>query len=225
MCSHTSANEISINSWCGMPGFHAFMCDLFLPCRCNWFLSDIYFINFFMLGLHWSNAAFAPWSHIRWHGLSNRNLQKCRRPGEDGDLLQSGESTPATYRGGPSWSVGNFRLVGSLKLFPLLCILHRPLLDCTLQWLRRAVRSRDFFFGSSHAASLLPCKTSVSSPGSQQNRRRATRNSSRENWEGNVKGSMTRVGKEPAFVSRLVSGPTPRQARNAAVDQPAAKNG
>lgn len=38
---------------------------------------------------------------------------------------------------------------------------------------------------------------------------------------GDVKGSMTRVGEEPEFLSRLVSQPTPGQERNAVVHQPA----
>lgn len=58
-------------------------------------------------------------------------MVSCRPPGEDGDLLQSGQTSPATSRGGPSWFVGNFSLVGPLKLFPFLYILHRSHLDCT----------------------------------------------------------------------------------------------
>lgn len=93
-----SEKEISINSLCSMSSFHAFMCDLFLAFRYNWFLSDIYFINFFMLGLHWSDAAFAPRSHIRWQAfeLQFTEMVSCRCPEEDKDLLESEEIVPTT---------------------------------------------------------------------------------------------------------------------------------
>lgn len=63
-----------------------------------------------------------------------------------------------------------------------------------IQWLCMAVRSRDLFFSSSHSASLLPCKTSVSSPGSRQKQHRATRNNTRKNWACKRQHDQSRQG-------------------------------